>query len=220
MEDTNISPEVISGACLQEKLDVLRDKERMLKFSIEKSKISEWDKSTGDYRKLQTVQREIKAIKKELTSSGYRVKLTQDELCEEAFDTALSEISQVEFHIGGYLGPSFYVTLEIDTNGARVTDYSCFLRHEAKHSETNGAVGEVMPYSQFLRRFRSIHIGTWRKEYRDNDYGFCIMDGTGWELSIHYRNSKEVVAISGCNAYPYNFNSLLNLFNWFGLEIF
>ena len=35
-----------------------------------------------------------------------------------------------------------------------------------------------------------------------------VMDGTQWELEIHFDGNRKPVRIYGSNAYPYNFQDL------------
>ena len=59
---------------------------------------------------------------------------------------------------------------------------------------------------------KKLHIGGWRKNYSTKRFGYLVCDGTQWHLEIFYSNGHKPEKIYGDNAYPYNFNRLLELF--------
>ena len=63
----------------------------------------------------------------------------------------------------------------------------------------------------FLDGFAALNIGEWRSNYDTERFGYYVMDGTQWELEIHYSNGNKTKSYYGSNAYPYNFNKLLEL---------
>ena len=56
-----------------------------------------------------------------------------------------------------------------------------------------------------------LNLGEWQRNYDLKKYGVYVLDGTQWELSIEYKNGRKPFKSSGDNAYPYNFNRLLEL---------
>ena len=55
-------------------------------------------------------------------------------------------------------------------------------------------------------------MGEWRKYYSPERFGYVVLDGTQWELTIEYSNGRKSFTSGGCNSYPYNFQKLTELF--------
>ena len=64
----------------------------------------------------------------------------------------------------------------------------------------------------FFEQIKDLHIGEWRKNYTLDRFGCCAPDGSEWTLSIYFSNG-QIVKKGGVNAYPYNFNRLLQILN-------
>lgn len=62
---------------------------------------------------------------------------------------------------------------------------------------------------EFLDGINDLYIGEWQKSYSTSKYGIDVMDGQQWDLTIIYSDRKKVT-ISGDNAWPYNFDELLD----------
>ena len=66
--------------------------------------------------------------------------------------------------------------------------------------------------SSFISKLKELHIGEWRNEYSTERFGYSLMDGTQWSLTIEYTNNEKPIKFYGSNSYPYNFEELLELF--------
>ena len=44
-------------------------------------------------------------------------------------------------------------------------------------------------------------------------FGYCVLDGTQWNVSFEYSNGKKTLEISGSNDYPYNFDEFAEIFD-------
>ena len=124
------------------------------------------------------------------------------------FDDNIPYINKVVFSIGGYFGG-------YKTNTYTVIDDKIYVTTE--HSldiEANDGYNTIEPLDteEFLEQLESLHIGEWRKNYNTERFGYTILDGTQWSLDIYYSNGHKPVEIYGSNAYPYNFDSALELF--------
>ena len=58
-----------------------------------------------------------------------------------------------------------------------------------------------------MEQFLNIHTEYWNFDYSNP----CILDGTQWELSIHY-SDNYIMNYSGNISYPENWNELLDFF--------
>ena len=109
------------------------------------------------------------------------------ELADQKFNANIQNITKIEIEKGSYIGPKDDKTLVV--------------------SEMTDADRET-----FLNALKDFHIGEWRKNYNAYNYGVWILDGDFWDLKISFSNSPTQVTFHGSNAYPYNFDQLLELF--------
>ena len=121
------------------------------------------------------------------------------------FDDNIPYISKIEFCIGGFFGG--YETKTFTINGDKVSI-------EASHTfDPDVYKSEEREKGAFLEEIESLHIGEWRRKYDCRRFGVFIMDGTQWHLDIYFSNGHRPVKFYGDNAYPYNFDRLLELFD-------
>ena len=120
------------------------------------------------------------------------------------FDNNIPFISQVKFCIGGYWNGYETKTYTIDGDKVRI-----YIEHSLIHTPSNIPDEKLLRLDKedFLSSLEELHIGEWRRHY-DSD----ILDGTQWNLDIYFSNGHKPVKFYGNNAYPYNFNRLLDLF--------
>ena len=59
---------------------------------------------------------------------------------------------------------------------------------------------------EFVSGIVALYIGEWKERY-ENLY---VLDGTQWSISIEYEDGTEPFEIYGSNAYPYNFEDLID----------
>ncbi len=64
---------------------------------------------------------------------------------------------------------------------------------------------------ELLEGLTSLHIGEWRKSYQPERFGYSVLDGTQWELEIHYSTGRKPAKFNGSNSYPYNFDEFTEL---------
>lgn len=120
------------------------------------------------------------------------------------FNDNIPYIEKITFSIGGFFNGIETKTFTIDGN--RVKTHLVHTLH-SKNPADDGIDKET-----FLNQLKILNIGGWRRRYDTYRYNIAIMDGTQWELEIHYSNGHRAVKIHGDNAYPYNFDRLLDLF--------
>ena len=117
------------------------------------------------------------------------------------FDENIPFINKIEFCIGGYFDG--YETIDGDKVHTNV-EHSLIL----KPSNIDDFEIEEMDKDYLFEALKDLHIGEWRRNYTTSR--FC--DGTQWDLKICFSNGHKPVKIYGDNAYPYNFDRLLELF--------
>ncbi len=151
----------------------------------------------------------LERAKKALVDAGGEYIPSAAEQKAMEFDANIPYISKAKFSIGGSLNG--YETKIYTIDGDKVRMY---VEHSLISTPTNIGDGENKPWDkyEFLEQLSHLHIGEWRKRYDTNRFGIVILDGTQWALEIYFSNGRNPVKISGDNAFPYNFDRLLELF--------
>ena len=125
------------------------------------------------------------------------------------FDANIPYINKIILSIGGFLYGYETTTYIIKDDKIEMKTTNTF-----GFEEENGFFPFVAPQKDYLfEQLKNLHIGEWRKKYDINRFNIAVMDGTQWNLEIYYSNGRRSTKIHGNNAYPYNFNELLKLFN-------
>ena len=123
------------------------------------------------------------------------------------FNNNIPYINKIEFCIGGY--HCGYTTKTITFAGSKII---MFLEHSLDNEPTNDFIElESIEREEFLEQL-SLRIGEWRRSYNTRRFGYTVCDGTQWGLEIYFSNGHKPTIITGDNAYPYNFDKILELF--------
>ena len=138
-----------------------------------------------------------------LQASGEEYHLTKAEQKALEFNDNIPNISKIDFYIGGYFGPSINVSVTVE-------DKVKFLTEKYGPEELPFERREEYDKEDFFRFWDELYLGEWRKHYDLSKYGMAVCDGTQWELTIEYNNGRKPFKSSGDNAYPHNFNRLLD----------
>lgn len=149
----------------------------------------------------------LERAKQTLKESGGEYQPTKSELKAMEFDANIPNISKIIFSIGGFLFGEELVEVTF-------TDDTAELKYGRSYIPTKPDAfdkTETIDKASFLEEFKRFHIGEWRRNYNTKRFGYTVLDGTQWELKIHYSNDKKPVKIYGDNAYPYNFDRLKDL---------
>ena len=143
-----------------------------------------------------------------LAEAGSVYKPSQSELKTIEFENNLSAISKIVFTIGGYFGG--YETREISLDCG---DLQVNVQHSLPIEPEETAVEFLLPYGkdEFMDELSRLHIGEWRGSYSPERFGYVVLDGTQWELEIHYNNGAKPFKSHGTNSFPYNFNEFQEL---------
>ncbi len=125
------------------------------------------------------------------------------------FDDRIPYIKELKFSIGGFF--EGYETKTFTVMGDKV---HTTIEHskDSKPSNSEDSKIELMDKDEFLEAFKDLHIGEWRKKYDNSRFHIAVKGDIHWCLEIHFSNGHKSVKISGDNAYPYNFDRLLELF--------
>ena len=142
----------------------------------------------------------LEMAKLALEEAGGQYILTDEELRDQSFDTKLAAMHRFTLEIGGFFNG--YTKYKYTISGDCVlfdADHSFYLK------PSNLPVYEPFTREEFVRGIAALHIGEWKERY-ENLY---VLDGTQWSICVEYEDGKEPFEIYGSNAYPYNFEELL-----------
>ena len=126
-----------------------------------------------------------------------------------AFEDNIPYIKKVVFRIGGYFTGYTTKTYTIEDDKVHV-DVEHSLIYDGPDSDNDKNC--EWEKEEFLDQLDALCIGEWRRKYDTKRFGWVVMDGTQWGLEIYYSNGHRAVKINGNNAYPYNFDRVLELF--------
>lgn len=125
------------------------------------------------------------------------------------FNNNIPYINKIEFCIGGLLDG--YKTCVCIVDGDKLSINREF-SYVPKQYNIESDKLEESDKEYFFNSLEELHIGEWCKNYDIKQFGSVEINGTQWELGIYFSNGHKPVKIYGDNAYPYNFDSLLELF--------
>ncbi len=124
------------------------------------------------------------------------------------FDAALDLLRKLVYSCGGSFGG-------YETHTYTFADGKVLAESEHTFSRSRGdlPVCRRLPLTreEFIDGLKDIHIGEWKRSYEDP----YVMDGRKWELEMFFDGGRRPVKIRGTNAYPYNFDVLLDLLGMF-----
>jgi hypothetical protein len=157
---------------------------------------------------LWCTRRYLARAKQALEEVGGVYQPTPSEIRVEDFDKNLQNIEKITLHIGSFFGGWCTYTVRLDDH------LHFWVENTEAPTPTNFDIPEDYPMTkeEFLEALGELHIGEWRRNYDTLRFGYEVCDGTQWELHIYFSNGHKPVKIYGDNAYPYNFDSVLELF--------
>lgn len=148
----------------------------------------------------------LERAKEALAEAGGVYKPSQAEIKAQEFDENLPFIKKIVFSIGGYFGGYETRTITFDD------EMKVCITHSLEFDEEPiEPVLFPIQKDEFLDELSRLHIGEWRKTYSPERYGYAVLDGTQWELEIHFANDTKPFKCYGSNSYPYNFNEFQEL---------
>lgn len=150
----------------------------------------------------------LERAKEAFAEAGGTYVPSQAEVKAAYFEENIPAINKLIFSIGGYFGGFETRTITLDDEHLRMD-----VEHSLILKPTNFYIEPDYPCSkdEFLDGLRELHIGEWRSRYDLSRFGCAVLDGTQWELEIHYSNGRKPIKIYGDNAYPYNFDQFQEL---------
>ena len=155
-------------------------------------------------RRIKCNRSYLEMAKLALEEAGGQYEPTEEELRDQAFNRDLTDLNSFTLEIGDY----FYrhTKYKYTISGEKVILDAV---HYYSPKPSNLQVYDLPTRKGFLQGIEDFHIGEWKQRY-ENLY---VLDGIWWTIRIEYNGNKKAYEISGENAYPYNFEELLEFLN-------
>ena len=147
----------------------------------------------------------LEQAKQTLQAIGGTYIPTKQELATKEFNDNIPYISKITYHSVAVKEGITIIKIEFDDEFAIINiDYA----HNSKEPTRT-----VLDKENFLDELRNLDLGEWKKHYKLKS-NKLFRDGVDWYLDIYYSNGKKELNIKGFDAYPYNYNLLLDLFEY------
>ena len=122
------------------------------------------------------------------------------------FDANIENIEKITFNYGDCFANRRTYTVRIE----EPIKYEMEIRF-AYEQPVDDAEYDPVTKAEFFEMFSDLHIGEWKKYYDTERFGYFVLDGIQWDLTIEYNNGRKEFKCSGSNAYPYNFDQLVDI---------
>ena len=124
------------------------------------------------------------------------------ELKAKKFQDNLEYLSKITFEIGGFFDGITKYVIEFQDNKAEfiASKFDYILEEKPMDKE------------EVIWLLSRLYIGEWKKYYDPKRFGYCVMDGTQWNVSFEYSNGYKTIEFAGSNDYPYNFSEFIDIF--------
>lgn len=136
-----------------------------------------------------------------LEEIGAEYQLSKAELRAKEFQDNLEYLSKITFEIGGFFDGITKYVVEFQGNKAGFisSKFDCILGEKTMDKE------------EIICLLSRLYIGEWKRYYDPKRFGYCVMDGTQWNVSFEYCNGHKTVKFAGSNDYPYNFSEFIDI---------
>lgn len=165
---------------------------------------SEWVMRPSERTQISMNREYLAEAKRALVEAGGEYTPSAAEQRAIDFNNDIPHIRKVVFSVGGFFGGYEIKTFTVSGDKVSVTVEDTLNPVAVDTEGINTAA--------FFEGLKDLHIGEWRRVYDTFRFGVAVMDGTQWELEIYFSNGRRAVKFCGDNAYPYNFDRLLELF--------
>lgn len=189
-----------AGEILREIQSLKREINRLRKIAESNDMLSEKMIEPSPLTRIKVNREYLERAKIAYAEVGGECKLTKAEMKDQEFNESLRLMKKFEFDYGGFFNG--YETRSYTIAGEKVL---FDLRHSLSQKPFDLPDYEPVTKEEFLEGLAELHIGEWKKNYVNPS----ILDGTQWSIDIEYEGDRKPVHIYGSNAFPYNFDDLL-----------
>lgn len=145
----------------------------------------------------------LEQAKQTLQSIGGTYIPSKEELKVKLFNENIPSINLIEYY-------SVNVTDGITIKNVSFDEKKVLIKSSYLHN-SKPVIQSIIDRDEFLDELRAIDLGEWKSRYNNHEENSNSFNGTDWYLIIHYNNGTKSKKIRGFNAYPYNFDELLEL---------
>lgn len=131
---------------------------------------------------------------------------TRKEIKSADFQKNIKNIKTISYNIHTTKARNSY-TLEI-SNKDIIERHTCLSYHIDHVIDGD----EELTKKFVMSKLKSLYMGEWKSFYDSTQYGYYILDGTSWDITIEYKTNHKPVIFSEVNAFPYNFWEFEDLF--------
>ena len=128
-----------------------------------------------------------------LKEQGFIYKPTSQEKRTSELYAAMDDVKSIDFQIRGFHSGYRTATLSIHP--------------ETKIITLNGVEQSEDDSDNIMYLLQQLYLPEWKREYTDPS----ILDGIQWKLIVTFHGEVKPFAVSGSNAYPHNFDELLEI---------
>ena len=189
-----------AGEILREIQSLKREINRLRKIAESNDMLSEKMIEPSPLTRIKVNREYLERAKIAYAEVGGEYKLTKAEMKDQEFNESLKLMKKFEFDYGGFC--SGHETRSYTFVGEKVL---FDLRHTFYQTPFDLPDYEPVTKEEFLEGLAELHIGEWKKNYVNP----LVLDGTQWSIDIEYEGDRKPVHIYGSNAFPYNFDDLL-----------
>ena len=162
----------------------------------------------GDDVRISCDRRYLERAKLALANMGEECPPTASEKRDAAFNASLDAVHQVELVIHKHLHSTHVYIVRMEDPVVYSHEDQSYIRPEEEEALDEF---DLTPREDFIEYLADIHMGEWRKHYSPARYGYAVMDGVGWSITIFYKDGRKPFRSDGDNAYPYNFDKFCEL---------
>lgn len=149
----------------------------------------------------------VDRCKEALEQLGVTYVPTKAETKAAEVEAKLEHVEKVKLEIRGFL--TGFTTWTLAVNGDSVSLEKEGILPKPMYEK----IEDYIDREELLLCLRELYLGEWKRRYDAYDYGCCIMDGEQWTLTVYVGKDSKPIVFEGCNAYPYNWDDVLDLVN-------
>lgn len=152
----------------------------------------------------------LELAKKAYKEAKGEYKYSKAELKAIDFEKNISNINQIVFNIYSSIMLIDTYIATFSDKGVLITKTNILIEEKEKQAIVIRAVPSC---KEFIKEIKNLHMGEWKRTYSLKNYGYDILDGCSFEITIKYDNNHKDNIFEGSNIFPYNFNQFEKLFN-------
>ncbi len=161
-------------------------------------------RSTGLATTRACLERAIEAYKE----VGGTYTPTQEELDAAAFQDSVADISMLTLMIGDVTSYMERRTIVLGDDAHMDVQHPL----DDEQAKVRVELGDLYDSDDLVEMISNLYLGEWEDHYDQSKYDVKMPNETEWSLEVQYNDGRSSVTKMGVSAFPYNFDSLQELF--------